>query len=278
MLLNLIYLLSALAALGICAAAGGFSALTWLWLLPLGFVGCFVLCLLVCLAVLLITEKCTDPEGVFESDDPYIRGIIRWYAPSVFRLLGCKIETSGTEKLPADGRFLLVSNHLADLDPGIFFTVFPNDQLSFIAKKEVRDMPIVGILMRRILCQFVNRENDREALKTIIHCISILKERKANVAVFPEGKKSTDRYLLHHFRPGVFKMAQKANVPIVVCTLRGTQNILPNAKKLRRTDILLNLLEVIPAEELKGVTTVDIAHRVHGIMAADLGAENVAED
>ena len=277
MLLNLIYLLSALAALGICAA-GGFSALTWLWLLPLGFAGCFVLCLLVCLAVLLITEKCTDPEGVFESDDPYIRGIIRWYAPSVFRLLGCKIETSGTEKLPADGRFLLVSNHLADLDPGIFFTVFPNDQLSFIAKKEVRDMPIVGILMRRILCQFVNRENDREALKTIIHCISILKERKANVAVFPEGKKSTDRYLLHHFRPGVFKMAQKADVPIVVCTLRGTQNILPNAKKLRRTDILLNLLEVIPAEELKGVTTVDIAHRVHGIMAADLGAENVAED
>ena len=221
MLLNLIYLLSALAALGICAAAGGFSALTWLWLLPLGFVGCFVLCLLVCLAVLLITEKCTDPEGVFESDDPYIRGIIRWYAPAVFRLLGCRIETSGTEKLPADGRFLLVSNHLADLDPGIFFTVFPNDQLSFIAKKEVRDMPIVGILMRRILCQFVNRENDREALKTIIHCISILKEKKANVAVFPEGKKSTDRYLLHHFRPGVFKMAQKANDLLSLCACVG---------------------------------------------------------
>ena len=278
MLLNLIYLLSALAALGICAAAGGFSALTWLWLLPLGFVGSFVLCLLACLVLLLITEKRTDPEGVFETDDPYIRSIIRWYAPAVFRLLGCKIETSGTEKLPADGRFLLVSNHLADLDPGIFFTVFPNDQLSFIAKKEVRDMPIVGILMRRILCQFVNRENDREALKTIIHCISILKERKANVAVFPEGKKSTDRYLLHHFRPGVFKMAQKADVPIVVCTLRGTQNIFPNAKKLRLTPVRLNLVDVIPAGELKGVTTVDIAQRVHSLMAADLGAENVAED
>ena len=218
MLLNLIYLLSALAALGICAAAGGFSALTWLWLLPLGFVGCFVLCLLVCLAVLLITEKCTDPEGVFESDDPYIRGIIRWYAPSVFRLLGCKIETSGIEKLPADGRFLLVSNHLADLDPGIFFTVFPNDQLSFIAKKEVRDMPIVGILMRRILCQFVNRENDREALKTILKCIQIIREDKASIAVFPEGYCSKDG-LLQHFRSGVFKIALKTGVPIVVCTL-----------------------------------------------------------
>ena len=278
MLLNLICAFSALVALGICAAAGGFSTLAWLWLLPLGFVGCFLLGLVACLVLLLITEKHTDSEGDFETDDPYIRGIIRWYAPAVFRLLGCKIEATGTEKLPADGRFLLVSNHLADLDPGIFFTVFPNDQLSFIAKKEVRDMPIVGVLMRRILCQFVNRENDREALKTILKCISILKENKANVAVFPEGKKSTDRYLLHHFRPGVFKMAQKADVPIVVCTLRGTQNILPNARKLRRTDVRLNLVEVIPAAELKGITTVDIAHRVHSLMAADLGAEYVAED
>lgn len=278
MLLNLIYALSALSAAGICAAADGFSSLAWLWILPLGFAGSFLLSLGVCFLVVRVSEKRTDPNAEFDQDDPFIRGILRWYAPAVFRLLGCRIETSGTEKLPKDGRFLLVSNHLADLDPGIFFTVFPDDQLSFIAKKEVRDMPIVGMLMRRILCQFVNRENDREALKTILRCIAILKEKKANVAVFPEGKKSTDRYLLHHFRPGVFKMAQKAQVPIVVCTLRGTQNILPNAKKLRRTLVRLNLLEVIPAGELTGITTVDIANRVHAIMASDLGAENVAED
>ena len=278
MLLNLIFAFSALAALGICAAAGGFSTLAWLWLLPLGFVGCYVLCLIVCFLMVWISARGTNPEAEFDTDDPYIRGIVRWYAPAVMRLLGCRIQATGLEKLPADGRFLLVSNHLADLDPGIFFTVFPQNQLAFIAKKEVRDMPIIGVLMRRILCQFVNRENDREALKTILKCISILKENKANVAVFPEGRKSTDRYLLHRFRPGVFKMAQKADVPIVVCTLRGTQNIFPNAKKLRPTPIRLNLVEVIPAGELKGVTTVDIAQRVHSLMAADLGAENVAED
>ncbi|MBQ7098104.1 MAG: 1-acyl-sn-glycerol-3-phosphate acyltransferase [Oscillospiraceae bacterium] len=278
MLLNLICVLSALVALGICAAAGGFSSLAWLWLLPLGFVGSFLLCAVVCFLYVWLSDRYSDPNAQYDSDDPHVRGIIRWYAPAVFRLLGCKIEASGTEKLPADGRFLLVSNHLADLDPGIFFITFPHNQLSFIAKKEVQDMPIVGRLMRKILCQFVDRENDREALKTILRCISILKEDKASIAVFPEGRKSTDQYLLHHFRPGVFKIAQKANVPIVVCTLRGTQNILPNAKKLRRTPIRLNLVEVIPAGELKGVTAVDIAHRVHAIMARDLGAEHVAED
>ena len=278
MLLNLIYALSALSAAGICAAAGGFSTLAWLWLLPLGFVGSFVLYTGASFLVVWLSDRYSDPDALYENDDPYVRGIIRWYAPALFRLLGCKIETNGIEKLPKDGRFLLVSNHLADLDPGIFFTVFPNDQLSFIAKKEVQDMPIVGRIMRRILCQFVDRENDREALKTILRCISILKEDKANVAVFPEGKKSTDRYLLHRFRPGVFKMAQKAKVPIVVCTLSGTQHILPNAKKFRPTQVRLNLVEVIPAGELVGITTVDIAHRVHALMAAALGEEFVAED
>ena len=272
MLLNLIYLLSALVATG-----------TWLltdalWVWPLGFVGCFLLSLLICFLIVLYEVKRSDPTVEHTTDDPFIRGIVKLYAPAVFRLLGCKIHVRGAELMPTQGRFLLVSNHLQDLDPGVILATFPNAQLGFIAKKEVLQMPILNRLMPRLLCQFVNRENDREALKTILKCISILKENKANVAVFPEGKKSTDRYLLHHFRPGVFKMAQKANVPIVVCTLNGTQNILPNAKKLRPTLVRLNLLEVIPAEELKGVTTVDIAQRVHGIMAADLGAEYVAED
>ena len=277
MLLNLIYLISALFALGICAVCGAFGSGAWLWVLPLGFLGGFLLSLLLCVLVLVVLSSRTDPEAQYEDDDPFIRNIIKLYAPAVFRLLGCRIEVIGSERMPADGRFQLVSNHLADLDPGIFFTAFPDHQLSFIAKKEVAGMPIIGLLMRRILCQFVNRENDREALKTILKCISILKEKKASVAVFPEGRKSTDRFLLHHFRPGVFKIAQKSNVPLVVCTLMGTQNILPNLKRLRRTAIRLSVLGVIPAEELKGITTVAIAERVHAMMAEDLGAENVAD-
>ena len=272
MLLNLIYLLSALVAVGLLLLTEGGIGLALA-----GFVGCFLLSLLVCFLTVWVAAKRTDPEKEHTEDDPFIRGIIKYYAPAVFRLLGCKIEVTGAEKLPRDSRFLLVSNHLADLDPGIFFTAFPDDQLSFIAKKEVAQMPIIGILMRRILCQFVNRENDREALKTILKCISILKEDLSNVAVFPEGRKSTDCYLLHHFRPGVFKIAQKANVPIVVCTINGTQNMKANGKAGKRSDVHFHLLEVIPADEFKGISTTQIAERVHAIMAADLGPEFVAE-
>ena len=277
MLLNLIFSFAVLFATILCAVTVGFAGLgpKLLWLVF--FAGGWVVCLLLCFLAVWIPAVNTDPEKEQDGDDPYIRTIVKLYAPAVFKLLGCRIEATGTEKLPKDGRFLLVCNHLFDLDPGIPLTLFPDAQLAFISKKENLQKPIIGPLMPRIQCQFIDRENDRAALKTILKCIQILKEDKANIAVFPEGRIVKDGYLLHSFRPGVFKIAQKANVPIVVCTVNGTQNIMKNIKRFRRTRIDFHLLEVIPADELKGVTTVDIAQRVHSLMAADLGQENVAE-
>ena len=151
---------------------------------------------------------------------------------------------------------------------------FKKSQLAFISKRENQSLFIVGPLMHKILCQPINRENDREALKTILRCIQIIKEDKASIAVFPEGYTSMDG-LLHPFRSGVFKIAQKANVPIVVCTLRDTQYALKNAMKLKRSVVELRLLDVIPAEDLKGRTAVDIGDQVHKMMADDLGPDLV---
>ena len=138
-------------------------------------------------------------------------------------------------------------------------------------------MFVIGPMMHKILCQLINRENDREALKTILRCIQILKEDKASIAVFPEGGIKAEKKLTH-FRSGVFKIAQKANVPIVVCTLKNTKDVVRNIKHLKPSSVEMKVLEVIPAEELKGVTTVDVAHRCYELMAADLGPELIAED
>ena len=276
MLLNLIYCLSALTGTVLCALTVGFDSLAVIPVWLLGAVLGFALCMLGCFLAVWFPAKKADPAEAQDGDDPYIRTIVKLYAGPVFRLLGCKLHATGTEKLPQEGRFLLVCNHIFDLDPGIPLALFPDAQLGFISKKENQTMPIIGPLMPKIQCQFLDRENDRAALKTILKCISILKEDKASIGVFPEGGITKDGFLLHHFRPGVFKIAQKANVPIVVCTLNGTQNIVKNLKKLRRTHVDFHVLEVIPAAELKGVSTVDISDRVHSIMAADLGEENVA--
>jgi 1-acyl-sn-glycerol-3-phosphate acyltransferase len=131
-------------------------------------------------------------------------------------------------------------------------------------------MFIMGKLMHKILCQPIHRENDREALKSILKCIQLLKTDEVSIGAFPEGG-IFDKDKLHPFRSGVFKIAQKAQVPIVVCTIQGSEHVIKNLKKLKPLPrVQLHLLEVIPAEDLVGKTTVEIAQRVRSIMLADL--------
>ena len=270
MLIGIIVALSAFAAVLTCVGAEAFASLQWLWMLPMSFIGGFLLCVAVVFLFLLAVCAAVDPDKQVDEDSKFYRTIVNICADTVLTFAGVHIQTEGLEKIPKDGRFLLVSNHLHDGDPLVLFRHFKKSQLAFVGKRETKDMFIVGKLMPKILCQFINRENDREALKTILRCIQLLKEDKVSIAIFPEGYINKDRKF-HQFRPGVFKIAQKANVPIVVCTLHNTENMVKNFLKLKPTDVKLHLLDVISAESLQGRTTVEIAHQIHEMMAKDLG-------
>lgn len=273
MLLALITLLSALTAAGCCVLAEGFASLRFLWLLPLSFAGAFLVLLILVFGFLVLAILPLKKDGVYAHDSRFYRTLTNLYIDLIITLVGLRFETKGLEKRPKDGRFLLVSNHLHEIDPAILMHFFPKSQLAFIAKQEVKDMPLVGKILPAIQGQFINRENDREALRTIIKCIQLLKDDEVSVGVFPEGGINELRKF-KHFRPGVFKIAQKAKVPIVVCTLRNTHNVLGDLMKLKRSTVPVHVLEVIQPEWLEGKTTVEIADYVYGIMAADLGPEN----
>ena len=270
-------LLGAFAALSLVVGVVVFQIAGVFWLLPATALGCFVVLCGLAFVFLLILCKRVDQSVPQEEDDPLYRTVTNLYIRSVLPVLQFHVEKKGMEKLPKDGRFMLVCNHCSLADPIILLYAMPKFQLAFVSKKENADMFVIGPMMHKILCQLINRENDREALKTILRCIQILKEDKASIGVFPEGGILSDDGKLHRFRPGVFKIAQKANVPIVVCTMKNTLDSVPNLLHLKPTYVELSVLEVIPAEELKGVTTVDIAERCYQVMAADMGPEMVAD-
>ena len=277
MLVGIFVVISALFSVGVSAVSGAFGDLSWLWVLPLSLLGCFVLLVLLWFAMMVLMAKKVDLDQTQEKDDPIYRKVIDLTIGALLILLRIKIHTAGTEQLPASGRFLLVCNHLHDTDPVVLLRVFRKSKLAFISKRENDAKFIIGPFLRKILCQPINRENDREALKTILRCIQLIKKDEVSIGVFPEGYVSRDR-LLHPFRGGVFKIAQKANVPIVVCTLRNTHHIYANMKKLKPTEVTLHLVGVIPAEELQGRTAVDIAAQAHEMMARDLGPDLVLQE
>ena len=272
MLVGILTALSVAAALGLCFGTGAFAGLHWLWLLPVSGVVAFLLLAALAFGFLLLACHFVDPYKDREEDSKFFRTMANWYVEAVLFLLPVEVKTRGLEQIPQSGRFLLVCNHLHDIDPAFLLRYFKKSQLAFIAKREVREMFLVGKILPMLLCSFINRENDKEALKTIIRCIKLLKDDKVSVAVFPEGYIHQDRKL-YPFRPGVFKIAQKANVPVVVCTLRDTQHVLKKVLAGKKAVVELHLLTVVPAETVNSMTTVALAQQIHDMMAEDLGPE-----
>lgn len=274
---NLGLALSALFAGLICWLAGGFESLAWLWLLPVGFLGSLLVLAGLFFLVLWLSCAFVDIDKPQEKDSKFHRFMVSHTAELALSILGIRMHTKGLEQTPKDGRFLLVCNHIDILDPVVLLAHFKKCQLAFISKRENASMFIVGKIMHKIQCQRINRENDKEALRTIINCIKIIQEDKASVGVFPEGYTSLDG-LLHSFRSGVFKIAQKANVPIVVCTVQNTNKPFRNIKKLKRTDVHLHLIKVLQPEALAGKTAVEVGDMVHSLMAEDLGPDLVLQE
>ena len=274
MLLGGIALVSVIAAAIIGIGAEGTS---WMWMIPVLTLGFVLAGVVLAFLFLLVLASVVDLKKEQKEDSKLYRKTVELYLQSALRPLRWHIKTNGMEKVPADGRFLLVCNHVSLADPVVLLRAFTGKQLAFISKRENQSMFLVGKVMHKMLCQPINRENDKEALKTIIKCIQILREDKASVAVFPEGYIHEDKKL-HHFRSGVFKIATKTEVPIVVCTLKNTKDAISNLLHYKRTDIEVHVLKTIPAEEYKGITTVELGERIYKMMAEDLGPENVAQE
>lgn len=241
-----------------------------IWMGLVAFAGSFLGLLVAAALFLLVACLVVDKNKPQEQDSKFYRILAKLYIQAIVRIARVHIHTAGLEKIPADGRFLMVCNHIHDIDPGILLHCFSEKELVFIAKRETRDMFVIGDLLHKLQCQLINRENDKEALKTILKCIQLVKEDKGSIAVFPEGYVSLDGKL-RHFRSGVLKIAQKTGVPIVICTLKGTKTVIPNLLKLKPSHVDMHLVDVISAEEVKAANTVDLAEVIYEKMIADMG-------
>lgn len=274
MLIGGIALLSAASAAALCYGVGGFCGLGWIWILPLSFVGAFLIFAALSFLALYILCAVVDLSKPQKHDSKFYRWVLQLFLGAVPVVLQMRMHTSGLEQMPKDGRFFLVSNHINDMDPVTLLMYFNRRQLAFISKRENASMFLVGKLMHKIMCQLINRENDKEALKTIINCIHLIQEDEVSIAAFPEGYTSMDG-LLHNFRHGLFKIPLRAKVPIVVCTLQNTNKIFRNAMHFKTTDVHLHLIKVLYPEDYEGMTTVQLGETVHKLMADDLGPELV---
>ena len=207
MLLKGIAAVSLILAAVICVCCG-----LALWLFPVLFLAFGLGLTLAAFLFLWFLCRIVDLDKPQEHDSKFYRTIMYLYIDAIMAVARVRVHKTGMEKTPKSGRFLLVCNHLNDSDPPILFSVFKKSQLAFISKKENHDMFIVGDIMHKTMCQLLNRENDREALKTILKCIQLIKDDEVSIGVFPEGGIRGDGKL-HRLKGGVFKIARRRMCP-----------------------------------------------------------------
>ena len=183
-----------------------------------------------------------NPGKVYDKNSRFYRFILDSATAAVMKLLRIHVHVSGIEKIPKDTKLLFVSNHRSNFDSIITWYALKKWKLAFVSKPENFKIPFFGRIIRRCCFLPIDRENPRKAIVTINRAAKLLKKQEVSIGVYPEGTRSKTCELLP-FHNGVFKIAQKADVPIVVLSITGTEKI-AKATPFRRTDVYLDVLEV----------------------------------
>lgn len=247
------------------------QAYSW-WLVPVLLIGIFIALILLHCIVLLVCVLAVNLEKP-PRDTDFFRLLVKTFLHMALPILRVKVHTTGIEKIPEDEPFLLVSNHLHNLDPAMIYYAVPDSRLAFVAKKEVKELyPFIYKALHKLNGLPIDRENNREAAKVIINATKLIKEKTNSVAVFPEGYVSKTGELLP-IRSGSLKIATKAKAKIVVCTLWGTKDITKNLFR-RKTDIFFDVLAVI--DTATNQHTAELGEEIHNLMEKSLAQQKKA--
>ncbi|MGA8892066.1 MAG: 1-acylglycerol-3-phosphate O-acyltransferase, partial [Anaeromyxobacteraceae bacterium] len=153
---------------------------------------------------------------------------------------------------PRTGAYVCTSNHQSFLD--IFAMSRQRREMKWIAKEEVFKIPFFGLYFRLSGDISVQR-GDRESGGAALTKARWYLDRGMPVMIFPEGTRSRDGRM-GPFKPGAFRLAIEAQVPILPVAVTGSADGMPKGSPwIRPTLVLVRVLAPI---ETKGMTGSDV--------------------
>jgi len=151
--------------------------------------------------------------------------IVQFMFRLILKVSGVSYTVEGRENIPKDTAVLYVGNHRSYFDILLGYVTVP-DLTGFVAKKEMERYYLLRDWMRNVNCLFLDRDNIKEGLKTILKGIEQVK-KGISVWIFPEGTRSrnADRKELLPFKEGSLKIAEKSGCPVIPVAMTGTADI-----------------------------------------------------
>ena len=167
---------------------------------------------------------------------------MRTWARSVMWAANVRLVLHGAEYIDARRGTVYASNHVSWFDIFAIASLLP--RYTFVAKAELRRIPIFGWGAEGAGVVFLARENRKEAFEAY-HSVARQVSEGLSVIVYPESTRGTD-YTLRPFKKGPFVLAIAAKAPIVPVVVYGSREIMPKGSfRVRSGTVHVHLLEPV---------------------------------
>jgi len=185
-------------------------------------------------------------------------------------LTGCELEVSGEENLWTSRPCIFVFNHQSKADVMILAKLIRRD-MGGVAKKEVRDTPVIGKLMELAGTVFIDRANAGSAIKAMAPLIDAVKNEGKSIVIAPEGTRTLSPKL-GPFKKGAFHMAIQAGVPMVPIVIHNAGDVAPkNEFLMRPAKVRVDVLPAVDTSKWSVRTINQHVAEVRGMFLEALG-------
>jgi 1-acyl-sn-glycerol-3-phosphate acyltransferase len=194
-----------------------------------------------CSAVVVLASMLGIPSG---KGSIYER-TARFWGKGLVRGSGVRTRVHGD--IDGANPHVYVANHVSWYDVFTIAAVLP--RWAFVAKAELRKIPIFGAAAEAVGTVFIDRANRRNAFSMYEQAAQRIRDG-ASVVVCPEGTRS-DSYALRPFKKGPFVLAISSGVPIVPVIVHGTREVMKRGSWMVSAGTVdLHFLEPIPTAGL----------------------------
>ena len=166
------------------------------------------------------------------------------------------LQVTGKENIPQENGYMMYANHQGLFDVVAIAADFPGP-LACVLKKELVGLPLIKQIVACTKSFPMDREDVRQSL-TVIKAVSEEVKAGRNYIIFPEGTRSKNGNVMGEFHGGSFKAAMKAKCPILPMAFVDSFKAL-DQKGSKPLTVQMHYLPVIPYEEYKDMTSVEIA-------------------
>lgn len=194
------------------------------------------------------------------------KAIVSWGFRCITRLAGTNLIVLGRENIPVDTAVLYVGNHRSYFDIVLTLSAFPR-VTGYVAKVEMLKWPLLNLWMKNIHCLFLDRDNIKEGLKTILKGADEVKNG-ISLCIFPEGtrNKAADTFLPFH--EGSFKIAEKGRVPVVPMVILNSAGVFEDHfPKVKKATVVIEFQAPIYIDKLEKDVKRSLGNYVSGLIS-----------